>query len=267
MDVKTEDLSKAAEDLEALVKAGDGEKGKEPTVEEQLAKAQGDLADARARLEKAEKGRTKAEPGTPGEDVDEPDENKARRGGKDADKSAARDTLFRGAADTPASGELFDASEELKASFEGLVTAMGKSLEMLETQIAERRDADARIERIEVQVGALVKAMGAVVASETALHKSVGGIQVKATAPGVVGKLGDRVIPADGGLNGAPKDGLAKAGDVNRADAQIGIEKAVNAGALEPEALLMFNRLGAAYLARIPDEVAKSYGIPRPATA
>lgn len=294
------DIETATKDLEAIVKAGEGDGKKEPDIKAELAKAADDLEGMAEMMdcpkcekkmpmggkcqhcgykmkgyeeEKNSAGRPAGE--APGEDPNEtsedegtgegpggmlvsrkrrekgkgkgdhdmtadgdeytPEEHRSRRGGDSlANRSMAeqvKDGFYKALTEDGETVELLEAGPALAH----LASVMAKSMADLADAIADRFDKSERAWAVGLR-------------SQRLLHKAVEGIQVKAPSPGVIGVVG--VEQKD---NGKP----------SRPEIMTRLEKAVNDGKLDPVHLSRFSSAGDAALAFIPEDVAKSYGIPK----
>ena len=264
------DLAKAVEELDAAVATEGG--SKTPDLVDTLAKAAADSAATAKALVKGELvvSGQKVDKPDEGVAVDQPEENAARRGGKDdeeddevddeapeeeaedkddADKSERSDDLAKAFMDgLEEHVEMLDASPALMAVAEGLAKSMAR-------QSWEQRNLRTAMAEISQAVSVLAK-------SHVAIHRLLKGAQVKAPMAGIIGLVDGKAVPTNTGSFQIDKADGTK---VSKSELASRVARAVEAGKLPAYALAQLDSpFGVeALLANIPEDVAKAFDIPR----
>lgn len=253
------DLEKAVAELDAEVtpKGGDTEK-KEPTLADALAKSADALADTTKALVKGDlvvsgKHVSKDDEGAK---VDEPDETRRRNGGKDEDGDDDDGDIEDSLKDDD------DIAKSFMESLEEHVELMDVSpaLEALAKSTAAGFGRQASGQQvIRKSLADLTGAVQVLLKSHLKIHEALRGVQVKTPAAGVVGRVDGKTIEAEKAA------AQGSAGEMSKSELRERVFNAVKDGNLAPTALSQVDSpMGRdALLSSIPEDVAKSYGIPR----
>jgi hypothetical protein len=197
----------------------------------------------------------KEDRGSGGDDPDkddEPDEEMPDDERQDKSEAEARDEFFRSLSENEEVSPLLEASEALQ----GLAVEIGKAEGRRAAEIRTLQKSVAKLAGRLEQVAGVV---GLIAKSQAILHKGVGdlGRPVKLPMPGMM------FDPREGGGRQNGKDTLSK-GEIVDA-----LTRAMYDGKLDRNdgsgILAKLDSNPQAAIAAIPDEVAKSYGIPKDA--
>lgn len=185
------------------------------------------------------------------DDEDEDDDKKSFAGAEDMSKSAEA-AVYDELLTSPEFAEIVESS----AVVEHMANVMGKSFGNVHSEISTVK-----------------RALGIIAKSQQALIELLANTPAKAVAPGILGKIGDRVVNVSTGSEPEVTAAPIQKGNMVNADAaakswhrntMMAIERAVSAGDINPDCLTRFDVDGLNVVKSLPEDTKTKYGIKLP---